>query len=231
VEATQAVKQATVVQLVDEHLAGAILVAVAVHLDGAAVVVVAHLAGEVVPLPEAARLVGVVMVDALLMAEETDHALLMAVVMALEQLTAAQLLMEAPHLTVERQHTAPMTETVLLTVASTQVVVHLVGVAREETLPRNLVVSLLLRQAHTTPQHLVLTPHLLLVVMVHTLRLRQEDHLWMLLHLATMLRPHLVIHRVVDTVLRRLHQVRGMLQRQHLVAILGTTRDLVSCVR
>jgi hypothetical protein len=220
-----------VVQLAVEHLAGAILVVVAVLQVGEAAAVVAHLAGEVVPLPEVVHLVGVAMADAQPMAEEMDHGLLMVVVMVLGLLTAEQLLTEGPRLTVERQLTAAMTETVPPMVASTPAVAHLVGVDHQEPLLRNLAVSLLLRLAHTTPQHLVLTQRLLLVAMAHTLPLRQEDHLWMLLHLETTLRLRLVIHRVVDTALRRLHQVRGTLRRQHLVATPGTIRHPVSSVR
>lgn len=228
-EVTQAARQATaVLALVDEHLAGATLVvAAAVRLAGEVAVVVAHPAGEVVPQLEAARLVGEVTADAQLMVEVMDRELLMVVVMALEQLTAAQLPTEAPHLTAERQLTAATTEAVPPMVVSAQVVAHLVGVDREETPLRNLVVSLPPRLAPTTPQHQVLTQRLHPVVMERTPPLRREDHPWMLPRLATTLRLHLVIHRVVDMVLRRLHQARGMLQRQHLVAILGTISCLV----
>ncbi len=224
------VNQATVVQLADEHPAGATLavaVVVAVRLVGEAAVVAAHPAGEaVVPLLVAARLVGVVMADALLMVEEMDHERLTAVAMAPELLTEAQPLTEAPLLMAERQHTVVTMGIVPHMVASTPVAAHRVGVDRQQTPLRNPAASLLLRLVPTTPQHLVLTPHPLPVAMVLTLRLRQAARLWMLLRLATMLRLPLVIHRAVDTVLRRPHQVLGMLRRQHLVAILGTIRKL-----
>lgn len=224
-------RQATAVQLAGEHPAGVLLAVVAVHLVGEAAAVVAHPAGEVVPLLEAARLVGVEMADALLMAEETDHGLLTEVVMALGQHTAVQPHTEAPPHMAERQHTAAMTETVPRTVASTLAVAHLVGVDHPETPPQSLVVSLLLRLVLTTPQHLVLTLLILLVAMVLTLHLRLVALPWTLLLLATMLRLHLGTRRVVDMVLRRPHLAVGMLRRRHLVAILATIRSVVFSVR
>jgi hypothetical protein len=230
VEATPGVRPATAVQLADEHPVGAPLVEVAVRLAGEAAVVVAHPVGEVVLVLEPARLVGVEMAGALLMAEEMDHGLLTVVVMAHEQHTVVQPHTKAPPRMAERQHTAATMETVPRTVASTLVVAHLVGVDHPETPRQSLVASLPLRLGLTTPQHLVLTPLLLLVAMVLTLPLRLEALPWTLLRLATTLRLPLVIHRVV-TVWRRPHLVVGMLPRQHLVAILGTIRGVVSSVR
>lgn len=220
------VRQATAVQLADVHPAGATLVVVAVRLAGEAAVVVAHPVGEVVPLLEVERLVGVEMADALRMAEETDHGLLMEAAMAPELHMAAQLHTEAPHHMAERQPTAAMMETVPSTVASTLAAAHLVGVDHPETPLQSLAVSLLLRLVLTTPQHLALTLLLLLVAMVLTLRLRLVARPWMLLLQATTLRLLLVTRRVVDMVLRRPHLAVGMLRRRHLVAILATIRNV-----
>ena len=221
------VRQATAVQLADVHPAGATLVVVvAVRLAGEAAAVVAHPVGEVVPLLEAGRLVGVEMADALRMAEETDHGLLMEAAMAPELHMAAQLHTEAPHHMAERQHTAAMMETVPRTVASTLAAAHLVGVDHPETPLQSLAVSLLLRLVLTTPQHLALTLLLPQVAMVLTLRLRLVARPWMLLLQATTLRLLLVTRRVVDMVLRRPHLAVGMLRRRHLVAILATIRNV-----
>lgn len=219
------VRPAMAVQLADEPLDGATLVAVRLVGVAVEVLVVAHPAGEAAEALVDEHLAGVEMVDAQPMVEEMDHERRTEAAMALEQHTAAQQLTVALHRTVEQQRTAVMTATALHMVASAPEVAHLHGEGHRVTRPRSREVYLLQRRGHTTHLLQARTPLRRLADMVRTLHPHQVAHLWMLLHPATTLRRLREIALAVDTaLLLPPHRVAGTLQPQLRAVILATTR-------
>lgn len=219
-----------VVHLAGELLDGAPLV-VAVHLAGVVVaageLVAAHQAGEVAEALVGEHLDGVEMADAQPMVEVMAPELPMVVVMAPERHTVAQLHMAVRHRMVEERRMVATTATVHHMVVSVREGEHPHGVDHLATPLRSREVCLLLRLERTTPLLQVRMPLLHLADMVHTLHLHRAAHQWTLLRRATTLRRHQEIALVADTVLLpHLHQVVGMLQRQHQVV----TQDMIRVV-